>query len=353
MNKKNEILYNKFGREDLEKQLALESFERTTLSFYKYVIIKDPFTLRKKLYIEWDKLKIKGRIYIAHEGINAQLSCPKPNWNKFVKSVQSIKGFENIPFKIAVEENLNSFLKLAIKVKKQIVADGLNNNEYDVTNVGKHLSAKEWNEYMNNGAIVVDVRNHYESRIGHFKGALKPDVDTFREELPIIKEKLKNKKQEKILLYCTGGIRCEKASSYLKHHGFKDVNQLHGGIIDYAKQIKEYNLENKFIGKNFVFDDRLGEKISNDIIGTCDQCGGPCDDYTNCNYVDCNLLFIQCKKCEKKYEGCCNNNCQKMSKLPKDEQKKIRKARKRPSLTSFKKSIRPQENIAERNINSL
>ena len=353
MSKKNEILYNKFGREDLEKQLALESFERTTLSFYKYVIIKDPFALRKKLYIEWDKLKIKGRIYIAHEGINAQLSCPKPNWNKFMKSVQSIKGFENIPFKIAVEENLNSFLKLVIKVKKQIVADGLNNNEYDVTNVGKHLSAKEWNEYMNNGAIVVDVRNHYESRIGHFKGALKPDVDTFREELPIIKEKLKNKKQEKILLYCTGGIRCEKASSYLKHHGFKDVNQLHGGVIDYAKQIKEYNLENKFIGKNFVFDDRLGEKISNDIIGTCDQCGGPCDDYTNCNYVDCNLLFIQCKKCEQKYEGCCNNNCQKMSKLPKDEQKKIRKARKRPSLTSFKKSIRPQENIAERNINSL
>ena len=352
MGKKNEILYNKFGREDLKKQLSLENFERTTLSFYKYVIIEDPFSLRKKLYVEWDRLKIKGRIYIANEGINAQLSCPKPNWNKFVKSVKSTKGFEDIPFKIAVEENQISFLKLAIKVKKQIVADGLNNNEYDVTNVGKHLSAKEWNECMNSGATVVDVRNHYESRIGHFKGALKPDVDTFREELPLIKEKLKDKKEEKILLYCTGGIRCEKTSSYLKHHGFKDVNQLHGGIIDYAKQIKENNLENKFIGKNFVFDDRLSEKISSDVIGTCDQCGGPCDDYTNCNYVDCNLLFIQCKKCEEKYEGCCNTKCQTMSKLPKDEQRKIRKARKRPSLNSFKKSIRPQENIAERNINS-
>ena len=352
MRKKIEILHNKFGREDLEKQLALENFKRTTLSFYKYVIIEDPFALRKKLYIKWDKLKIKGRIYIAREGINAQLSCPKPNWDKFVKSVKSIKGFEDIPFKIAVEENQISFLKLAIKIKKQIVADGLNDNEYDVTNVGKHLSAKEWNECINNGATVVDVRNHYESRIGHFKGALKPDVDTFREELPLIKEKLKEKREEKILLYCTGGIRCEKTSAFLKHHGFKDVNQLYGGIIDYAKQIKENNLENKFIGKNFVFDDRLGERISNDVIGTCDQCGGPCDDYTNCNYVDCNLLFIQCKKCEEKYEGCCNNNCQKMSKLPKDEQKKIRKARKRPSLTSFKKSIRPQENIAERNINS-
>ena len=282
-------------------------------------------TLRQDLFIKWDELKIKGRIYIAKEGINAQLSCPKPNWDKFVKSVRSIKVLKDIPFKIAVEENLNSFLKLVIKVKKQIVADGLNNNEYDVTNVGKHLSAKEWNECMNNGAIVVDVRNHYESRIGHFKGALKPDVDTFREELPLIKEKLKDKKEHKILLYCTGGIRCEKTSSYLKHHGFKDVNQLHGGIIDYAKQIKKDNLDNKFIGKNFVFDDRLGERISNDIIGTCDQCGGPCDDYTNCNYVDCNLLFIQCKNCNEKHEGCCNENCRKMSKLPKEEQKKLEK----------------------------
>tara|TARA_B100001287_G_scaffold275446_1_gene283070 strand:+ start:388 stop:1452 length:1065 start_codon:yes stop_codon:yes gene_type:complete len=352
MNKKNEILFNKYSRDDLKKQLEAESFDRTTLSFYKYVIIEDPFSLRERLFVEWDKLKIKGRIYVANEGINAQLSCPKPNWDLFVMSIKSIKDFEDIQFKIAIEDNLNSFLKLTIKVKKQIVADGLNNNEYDVTNVGKHLSAKEWNEFMNSGAVVVDVRNHYESRIGHFKGALRPDVDTFKEELPLIKKKLESKKEEKILLYCTGGIRCEKTSSYLKHHGFKDVNQLHGGIIDYAKQVKENNLENKFIGKNFVFDDRLGEKISNDIVSNCDQCGRPCDDYTNCNYVDCNLLFIQCEKCARKYEGCCNNNCQEMSKLPNDEQKKIRKSRKKPSLSSFKKSIRPQENIEERNINT-
>ena len=352
MRKKNKILHNKFGREDLEKQLNQESFKRTTLSFYKYVIIEDPSALRKKLFIKWDDLKIKGRIYIAKEGINAQLSCPQPSWNQFIQSVRSTKGFEDIPFKIAVEENKISFLKLSIKIKHQIVADGLKETEYDVTNVGTRLSAKEWNDFMNNGATVVDVRNHYESRIGHFKGAIKPDVDTFREELPLIKEKLKDKKEEKILLYCTGGIRCEKTSSYLKHHGFKDVNQLHGGIIDYAQQVKKYNLENHFIGKNFVFDDRLGEKISNDIIGKCDQCDAPCDDYTNCNYVDCNLLFIQCEKCQDKYEGCCQNECQKMFKLPKEEQKKIRKNRKRPSLSSFKKSIRPQENITERNINS-
>ncbi|MBF25140.1 MAG: hypothetical protein CMP49_01285 [Flavobacteriales bacterium] len=349
---KNKILYNKFSREDLKKELSQENFDRITLSFYKYVLIKDPLALRNQLFIEWDNLKIKGRIYIAKEGVNAQLSCPKPNWNKFINSVHSVKGFDNIPFKIAIEENRISFLKLTIKVKKQIVADGLEENEYDVTNVGTHLNARDWNKFMANGAIVVDVRNHYESRIGHFKDAIKPDVDTFREELPLIKEKLKNKKNDKILLYCTGGIRCEKTSSYLKHHGFKDVNQLHGGIIEYAKQIKKYKLENNFIGKNFVFDDRLIETISNDIIGSCDQCGNKCDDYTNCNYVDCNLLFIQCKNCQKKYDGCCNNECQELSKLPKETQKQIRKNRRKPTLTSFKKSIRPQENIIKRNGNS-
>ena len=352
MDKKNEILHNKFGREDLEKQLAKEKFERITLSFYKYVIITDPIALRKKLFIKWRNLKVNGRIYIAKEGINAQLSCPKPNWENFIESVKAINGLEDVPFKIAVEENLASFLKLTIKVKTQIVSDGLQETEYDVTNVGNHLSAKEWNEQMNNGATVVDVRNHYESRIGHFKGAITPNVDTFREELPLIKEKLKNKKEDKILLYCTGGIRCEKTSSYLKHHGFKDVNQLYGGIIDYAKQIKKYNLENKFIGKNFVFDDRLSEKISNHIISTCDQCESACDNYTNCNYTDCNLLFLQCGNCQQKYEGCCTKECHKMSRLPKEEQKKIRKSRKSPSLHSFKKSIRPQENIAERKRNS-
>ena len=352
MSKKSKILHNKYSKEDLQKQLDLEDFKRITISFYKYVIIKDPITMRQKLYIDWDKLKIKGRIYIAHEGINAQLSCPEQNWERFKNQVYSIKEFKNVPFKLAVEENNYSFLKLAIKVKKQIVSDGLNSNEYDVTNVGNHLSATKWNKYIDEGATVVDVRNHYESRIGHFENAICPDVDTFREELPIIKDKLKNKKEDKILLYCTGGIRCEKTSAYLKHHGFNDVNQLHGGIIEYAKQVKETGIENKFIGKNFVFDDRLAEKVSNKTISTCDQCGEPCDDYTNCNYVDCNLLFIQCKKCKDTYNGCCTKDCSKMAALPKEEQKKIRKQRKRASLTSFKKSIRPQENLDERRRNN-
>ena len=193
-------------------------------------------------------------------------------------------------------------------------------------NVGKHLDAKQWNEAMENGAIVVDMRNHYESEIGKFKGAICPEVETFKEELPEVKALLKGKEQEQILLYCTGGIRCEKTSAYLKHHGFNDVGQLHGGIIDYARQLeKNEKLENKFEGKNFVFDERLGERISNKIISKCHQCGWPSDTHINCRNVNCNLLFIQCKTCKKDHEGCCSPDCIKVKNLPPEKQEKIRK----------------------------
>ena len=339
MIKKNKILYNKYSREDLKKKLDQENYNRITISFYKYVTIKDPVTIRQRLYIEWDQLNIKGRIYIAQEGINAQLSCPEPNWAAFKKHVNTIPELKNVPFKIAVEGNNYSFLKLAIKVKKQIVADGLNNNEYDVTNVGTRLTAKQWNEYIDEGATVVDVRNHYESRIGHFENAICPDVDTFREELPIIKDKLKSKKKDKILLYCTGGIRCEKTSAYLKHHGFKDVNQLHGGIIEYAKQVKETNIPNKFIGKNFVFDDRISERISEDVISNCHQCGKPCDEHANCENVHCNLLFIQCDDCKNKNQGCCSKDCIEVNSLPEDQQKKLRSGKENKKMFHSHKKV--------------
>ena len=345
---KKKILHNKFNKEYLKEELKAEKFSRTTVSFYKYINIDKPLYLREKLYEVWDKLKIKGRIYLANEGINAQLSCPTPNLEYFKKSVRNTHGLNDVTFKFAIEEKNTSFLKLIIKVKKKIVADGIDHNEYDVTNVGTHLNAEEWNLHMENGAIVVDVRNHYESRVGHFIDALCPDVDTFREELPIIKNTLLKNKKDKILLYCTGGIRCEKTSAYLKHHGFKDVNQLHGGIIDYVKQIKEQNLENKFVGKNFVFDDRLGEKVSDDIISHCDQCSEACDDYTNCKYVDCNLLFLQCMPCGIKYDGCCTNKCQEMAKLSQEKQKKIRQNKNNTSIKSFQKGIRPKENTTDR-----
>ena len=313
-------LINRLSPEELKQRLANETFSRTTVSFYRYVIIDNPSELRDILYYMWDKLQCYGRIYLANEGINAQMSVPDHFWQDFKEQLNTIPQFKDIPFKIAVEDNGQSFLKLQIKVRQQIVADGLQSDEYDVTNVGQHLSAQQWNQAMDEGAIVVDMRNHYESEIGRFDGAILPDAETFKEELPEVVDKLKGKEDQKILLYCTGGVRCEKTSAYLKHHGFSDVNQLLGGIIDYTRQIESENIENKFIGKNFVFDNRLGERISDDIISHCHQCGAPCDTHTNCANKQCNLLFIQCESCRAKYDACCSNDCQSYILAP-DEKK--------------------------------
>ena len=126
-------------------------------------------------------------------------------------------------------------------------------------------------------------------------------------------------------MYCTGGIRCEKASAWYKHRGFKNVFQLEGGIIKYSRDVKKNKLENKFIGKNFVFDERRAEKISDDVIAVCHQCGEPCDTHTNCENQACHLLFIQCEKCKKKYDNCCSHECSEEIKLPIEEQRKRRK----------------------------
>jgi len=302
-------LINRLSPQQLRERLARETFSRTTVSFYRYVIIENPGELRDRLYGMWNKLQCYGRIYVAQEGINAQMSVPNHYWQDFKEQLNQIDELKDIPFKIAVEDDGQSFLKLQIKVRKQIVADGLSTDEYDVTNVGTHLSALEWNKAIDEGAVVVDMRNHYESEIGRFEGAILPDAETFKEELPEVVDKLKGKEDQQILLYCTGGVRCEKTSAYLKHHGFSNVNQLLGGIIDYSRQVKNEKLENKFTGKNFVFDNRLGERISNDIISHCHQCGAPCDKHVNCANKKCNLLFIQCEKCSQQHNACCGNDC--------------------------------------------
>lgn len=318
-------LYNRLGREELQKRLDSEDFRRKTISFYRYVIIADPNEMRDTLYRQWGELNCLGRIYVAKEGINAQMNVPEHNWEAFVAQLYAYPEFKDVPFKIAVEDDGKSFLKLAIKVRKQIVADGLKPEDYDVTNVGKHLSAEAWNAALENGATVVDMRNHYESEIGHFENSILPEAETFREELPMILDKLKGKENDEILLYCTGGIRCEKTSAYLKHHGFKNVNQLHGGIIDYHRQIKTKSLPNKFHGVNFVFDERLGESISGEVISYCHQCGQPSAHHTNCANKACNLLFIQCPDCADEYLGTCSTDCKAIVQLPEDEQKKLRK----------------------------
>ena len=319
-------MFNKLSKEQGLVLLENEDFSRKTVSFYRYVILDAPFDLRDELYLEWNALAVLGRIYLAHEGVNAQLSVPEHNWEAFVKVVHANKYFTAMPFKIAVEDDGKSFYKLTIKVRHQIVADGLPIDEYDVTDVGVHLDAEKWNNALENGATVVDMRNHYESEIGKFKGAICPDVETFKEELPEVKKMLKGQEEDEILLYCTGGIRCEKTSAYLKHHGFKNVFQLHGGIIDYARQLEQDDsLVNKYEGKNFVFDERRGERISADVISNCHQCREPFDTHVNCKNVNCNLLFLQCDNCKTKYENCCSIECIEIINLPMKEQMVLRK----------------------------
>ena len=248
MKEKKVALFNKLGREDLEEELNNETFKRITVSLYRYVNIKNPEIFRDVLYGCWAELNIKGRIYLAKEGINAQFSCPEDNWEAFNETLEDYDYLKDVPLKIAVEDDGKSFIKLTIKVRDRILADGMDDNSYDTSNVGTHLTASEWNRDMAApNTIVVDVRNHYENEIGHFKGAVCAGSDTFKEDLPKIHKKLKGKEDQKILLYCTGGIRCEKTSAYLKHEGFEDVNQLHGGIIDYARQIEAEGLENNFV----------------------------------------------------------------------------------------------------------
>ena len=331
-------LYNKHSVEERARIIDENSQERITLSFYKYFKLGNPNLFRDHLFIVWSKLDVLGRIYVAKEGINAQLSVPKENYNKFKESLKSLTPLNEIRLNLAIEQYSKSFLKLTIKVREKIVADGLDDNSFDVTKIGDHLNAEQFNQMLNDdNTVCIDMRNHYESEIGFFRRAIKPDVDTFRESLEVIDDQLeKNGKEKNYLMYCTGGIRCEKASAYLKHKGIQNVFQLEGGIIEYTRQVKQNKLENKFLGKNFVFDERKSERISDEIVSSCHQCGSPADTHVNCANEACHLLFIQCKNCQEKMNTCCSDDCNKTIQLSYQEQKELRKG-KQNSNKIFKK----------------
>jgi len=331
-------LYNTLSAEERAELIEQAGENRLTLSFYAYAKIENPQQFRDDLFLAWNALDALGRTYVAHEGINAQMSVPASKFEAFRDTLEVYDFMKGIRLNVAVEQDDLSFLKLTVKVRNKIVADGLNDATFDVTNKGIHLRAQEFNQLLEDpNTVVVDFRNHYESEVGHFVGAITPDVDTFRESLPVIKEQLEEIKEEKnLLMYCTGGIRCEKASAYFKHHGFKNVYQLEGGIIEYTRQVKEEGLESKFIGKNFVFDHRLGERITDDVIANCHQCGKPCDVHVNCANEACHLLFIQCDECAEQMHGCCSNACLDIIQLPAEEQKNLRKGVQKGNLI-FKK----------------
>lgn len=317
-------LRNLLSKEELEARLAADPRPRTTLSFYQYANIENPHQFRDELFAAWTELEVLGRVYVAHEGVNGQISLPSERLEAFRAHLDTIDFMQGIRLNIAIDANAKSFLKLKIKVRKKIVADGLDDATFDVTRRGRHLNAQEVNELMaKDETLVVDMRNHYESEVGYFKGAIRPDVDTFRDALPVVEEMLQADKDKDIIMYCTGGIRCEKASAYYLHKGFGKVHMIDGGIIEYTRQCEKEGLENQFVGKNFVFDERMGERISSDIVSNCHQCGKPADTHRNCANDACHLLFIQCDECAAEYEQCCSTKCQSFNVLDEDEKRRL------------------------------
>jgi UPF0176 protein len=319
-------LYNLYTADELKQQLYAEDFPRTTLSFYHYFPIDTPNELRDLMYQRLFELKVFGRIYLAHEGINAQISVPTHNFDEFRDYLYSIDGLNGIRLNIAIDNDGKSFWVLKIKVREKIVADGITDPNFNMQNRGRYVNAEEFNKLTEDpDVVVIDMRNHYEYEVGHFSNAIEIPSDTFREQLPLAAAMMEDKKDKNIIMYCTGGIRCEKASAYMLHRGFKNVFHLEGGIINYANKVKELGLDNKFLGKNFVFDNRLGEAIGNEIISNCHQCGKPCDIHVNCKNQGCHLLFIQCAECTIEYEQCCSDECQQIIHLSPEEQKELRR----------------------------
>lgn len=319
-------LHNRVSRKELKERIQNDPTPRTTISFYCYFRIDDPLAFRNMLYKQFSNLYVLGRIYVAQEGINAQVSVPTTELESFRACLYSIEQLDGLRLNVAFNDDGKSFYVLDIKVREKIVADGINDPAFDMDRKGKYVNAEQFNKLAADpDTIVIDMRNHYEYEVGHFKNAIEIPSDTFREQLPMAVDMMKENKDKTIIMYCTGGIRCEKASAFMLHNGFENVFHLEGGIIHYSNQVKDQGLENEFIGKNFVFDERLGERITEDIISKCHQCGKPCDTHVNCINSACHLLFIQCDECSKKMENCCSNECLDFIHLPEEKQKELRK----------------------------
>lgn len=333
------VLHNRVSNQELRARMLDESEPRTTVSFYRYFTLSDPQGFRDDLYRVLTALQVFGRVYIAAEGINAQISVPQSRFNA-LRAVLSAAHpqLDGLRLNVALDDDGKSFWVLRMKVRPRIVADGIEDPAFNPANVGRYLQAEEVNALADDpDALFVDMRNHYEYEVGHFDNAIEIPSDTFRKQLPMAVDMLRHDKDKKIVMYCTGGIRCEKASAWMLHNGFKNVYHVEGGIIEYARRAREKGLPLKFTGKNFVFDERLGERITPDIIAHCHQCGAPCDSHTNCRNQGCHLLFIQCPACAENYDGCCSVTCQEELSLPLFEQRS-RRAGRENGMKIFNKS---------------
>ncbi len=276
--------------------------------YYYFARITDPDEFCREHKRKCQELNLFGRIYIASEGINGTLSGGVEQIEEYKNYLRSLDGFAQTEFK---EERIDHvpFVKLVVKTRKEIVTLKSKVSIDSTEEKGKHLSPLEWREHLENeeDILLIDVRNNYESEIGHFKGAVKPDIKNFYDFEGWV-DRSELDKNKKVLMYCTGGIRCEKFSVLMEKKGFKDVYQLQGGIINYAQQEDGAH----FKGKCFVFDDRLAvevEKNQKEPLGKCAISGVPCDTYINCHNMDCNQLFICSKEAAIEFQGCCSKEC--------------------------------------------
>lgn len=276
-------------------------------SFYKYVKIDNPEQFQKEHLEYCKKLEIKGKILVSSEGINGTISSDEDKIKKYEKRLNSLKFFSSIKFKHTKSEN-HPFKKIIVRIRKEIVTSGLDVN---IKNSGKHISPKKLKKMLDNNeeVFMLDVRNNYESKIGKFKNAITPNINNFRQFKDIIND-LKKFKYKKIIMYCTGGIRCEKSSAYLIEKGFKDVNQIDGGIINFIQNFPDTYFE----GRCFVFDDRLsiptGKKTKD--LSFCELCHIPSGRYINCKNISCDRMFICCEECDMNYKHFCSKACNKI-----------------------------------------
>jgi len=294
--------------------------------YYKFRKIDDPEAFCEEHKAFCKELGIKGRIYISEEGINGTLGGTPEKVQAYKDHLGDIPGFENIDYKTDTSDYI-PFAKLICKTRDEIVA--LHDEEVDPANGGQYLEPNEWRKVLESDEdyVLIDVRNDYESKIGHFEGALTPNVENFY-EFPDWLDNLQVDKDKKVLMYCTGGIRCEKFSVLMKEKGWKDVNQLHGGILRYGKEEGGVH----FKGKCFVFDDRLVVPVNErDMkpIAECEITGKPADTYINCANMECNKLFVCSEEGARLMEGCCSEECRQSDyKRPFDPENAFRPFRK-------------------------
>ncbi len=272
------------------------------LLFYKYAEIENPEKFAKS-HLEFCKqIGVLGKVLVAHEGINGSISGTKEQVERYKEDLRKDKRFSDIVFKEDIGL-MHPFTRMAVRIKNEIIALKA---KVDMKNKGKYISPEEFLKLYEDGedVIILDARNNYESRVGKFKRAITPDIEVFR-EFPKVAEILADKKDKKIITYCTGGIRCEKASAYLKEHGFKNVYQLEGGIVSFCKKFPNSVWE----GTCFVFDKRMLSNEIGGIAGKCEICDADCDLYRNCKNFSCDKLTLICLGCEKKMNGCCSIKC--------------------------------------------